>query len=595
MNRNNSNIDGFVLRRRAQNSDISRQRPSLASSRNVPERFLIDPSKGLQGRNAPQRTDTPTLRRTAGAATLAANPARQSGLALPPVRGREEINLDLNLEDEQTGKAGSGATGGKAGKGKKDKKRAGVRKKWSRKKIILTVASLIAAGLLIFGGYFIYKFLTTGGKIFKGNVITALFDPGQPLKEDKNGRSNILLFGTSEDDPGHDAPDLTDSIMVVSVDQDKKDAFIVSIPRDLHVEYGRACSPGYQGKINALYACGKAAGGEDGGSQILREKVGEILGLDLQYSVHVNYSVLRQAVQAVGGIRVTIESVDPRGQMDSNFDWKCGVNGNRASRTAQEKQRCPPNGHFIDYPNGPVDLDAEHALYLAQARGDGAYTYGFPRSNPDRQDNQRKILIALKDKAVSAGVLANPVAINDLMDALGNNLRTTFEANEIKTLIELSKSVKSEDIMSFSLENKIKPLATASCFSGNVCPNAGSYNYSAIQGAILALSTGNKASLEFANIAVLNASGTPGLAQTQADKLTAESLIVSEVGNGPESLASQKISFYDQTGGKKPETLKKLKQLLGVDVTAGKPAGVNSAADFVVIIGKQPETTQTQQ
>src|SRR6185503_14797944 len=244
-----------------------------------------------------------------------------------------------------------------------------------------------------------------------------------------------------------------------------------------------------------------------------------------------------------------------------NFDWKCGVNGNRANRTAQEKQRCPPNGHFIDYPNGPVDLDAEHALYLAQARGDGAYTYGFPRSNPDRQDNQRKILIALKDKAVSAGVLTNPVAINNLLDALGDNLRTTFEANEIKTLVELSKNVKTENITSFSLENKERPLTTTSCFSGNVCPNAGSYNYSAIQAAITALSTGNKASLEYANIAVLNASGVSGLGQAQADKLTAEKLTVSTVGNAPDALGEKKISFYDMTG-KKPETLKKLKQLL---------------------------------
>jgi LCP family protein required for cell wall assembly len=403
------------------------------------------------------------------------------------------------------------------------------------------------------------------------------------------------MFGTSEDDPGHDAPDLTDSIMVVSVDQDKKDAFMVSIPRDLHVQYGQACAPGYQGKINALYACGKADGGEDGGSKALRTKVGEILGLDIQYSVHVNYTVLRQAVQAVGGIRVTIESVDPRGQMDSNFDWKCGVGDRKVSR-AEVLRRCPPNGHFIDYPNGPVDLDAEHALYLAQARGDGALTYGFPRSNPDRQDNQRKILIALKDKAVSAGVLANPVAINNLLDALGNNLRTTFEANEIKTLVELSKNIKTEDITSFSLENKEKPLTTAGCFSGNICPNAGHFNYSAIQTAMNALSTGDKASLEYAKIDVLNASGTPGLAQTQADKLREKNLTVVNVGNAPTTLGEKQISFYDMTG-KKSATLKKLKEILGVEVTAGKPAGVTSNADFVVIIGKRPEPApaQTQQ
>lgn len=579
MNRKNSNMDGFVLRRRSQNSDMSQQRPSL-TPRTIPERFLIDPAKGGERPAAPRQHAAPALVRTAGPA----NHGMSKPMELPnPSREKLSLNLDL---DEPAGKTG------KKAKQKKDKKQK-VRKKWSRKKIALTIVGLVLATVIAFAGYFAYKFLTTGGKIFKGNVIQALFDPGQPLKQDANGRSNILLFGTSEDDPGHDAPDLTDSIMVVSVDQKKQDAYIVSLPRDFHVQYGRACVTGYQGKLNVLYSCGKSEGGEDGGSKALREKVGEVLGLDVQYSAHVNYTVLRQAVQAVGGIRINIESVDPRGQMDSNFDWKCGVGDYKVSR-AEVLRRCPPNGHFIDYKIGPVDLDAEHALYLAQARGDGALTYGFPRSNPDRQDNQRKILIALKDKAASAGVLANPVAVNNLLDAVGDNLRTNFEANEIKTLVRLGKDVKSQDIMSFSLEDSAHPLATANCFSGNRCPNAGSFNYSAIQAAITSLSTGDKAKFEYAKVDVLNASGTPGLAQSQADKISAK-LTVSNVGNAPEALGAKPISFYDMTDGKKPATLQALKTLLGVEVTAGKPAGVTSTADFVVIVGKQPEpTTQNQ-
>ncbi|QQR51189.1 hypothetical protein IPF89_05585 [Candidatus Saccharibacteria bacterium] len=59
------------------------------------------------------------------------------------------------------------------------------------------------------------------------------------------------------------------------------------------------------------------------------------------------------------------------------------------------KKNCPPNGHFIDYPNGPVTLDAEHALYLAQARGD-VENYGFEMSNFDREKNQQKLLLQSK-------------------------------------------------------------------------------------------------------------------------------------------------------------------------------------------------------
>lgn len=560
-------MDGFVLRRRAQNSDMTRQRPSLAGGRSVPERFLIDPSKGISRPAHMARSNVPVLQRAAGPATLGAD----KPLSLPQPLRHQKIDLDLNLDDTKAPN--------RSMKDKKAKKQR-VHKKWSRKKIALSIVGVLVAGVLAFGGYFVYKFLATGGKIFKGNVVAAFFEQAKPLKQDANGRSNILLFGTSEDDPGHPGGDLTDSIMVVSVDQKKHDAFVVSIPRDLHVQYGRACISGYQGKVNAIYGCVKDEG-EDAAQAAMRAKMGEILGLDIQYAAHVNYTVLREAVDAVGGITVNIESTDPRGILDRNFDWDC-----------PKPQTC----YNVKYPNGSANLDGKHALYLARARGDdpAGRTYGLSRSNPDRQDNQRKILIALKDKAVSAGVLTNPVAVNKLLDTLGNNLRTNFAADEIKTLLDLGKNVKTEDITSFSFEDAAKPLMTAGCFSGDICPNAGNFTYTAIQSVITALATRDFATLENAKTDVLNASGVAGLAQTKADELREQKIVVSTVGNAPDALGAKQISLYDLTGGKKPGTLKKLKELLKVDVTAGEPAGVASNADFVVIVGKQPEATNTQ-
>jgi hypothetical protein len=265
--------------------------------------------------------------------------------------------------------------------------------------------------------------------------------------------------------------------------------------------------------------------------------------------------------------------------LDRNFDWMCNF-------------KC----YYVKYPNGPANLDGVHALALARARGDVAPTYGLSRSNPDREDNQRKILIALKDKAVTAGVLANPLAVNNLLDALGNNLRTNFDANEVKTLVDLAKNTKNEDITSFSLEDASKPLATATCFSGDICPNAGSFDYSAIHKAISALATGDKASLEGAKIDVLNASGVSGAAQTEADKLTAQNLKVSNVDVAPATLGDKPFKLYDLSGGKKPATLKKLKQILGIDVTGTKlPAGVTSSSDFVVIVGTQSTSNSSNQ
>ena len=79
----------------------------------------------------------------------------------------------------------------------------------------------------------------------------------QPLAKDANGRSNFVIFGTAEDDEGgeHGGANLTDSILVLSVDQAKKDAYMISLPRDLWVTYADTCTVGNQGKLNAAYYC----------------------------------------------------------------------------------------------------------------------------------------------------------------------------------------------------------------------------------------------------------------------------------------------------------------------------------------------------
>ncbi len=429
--------------------------------------------------------------------------------------------------------------------------------------------------LVIVGGYFTYRFFNATGKLFKGNVLSAILSQGKELKVDAQGRSNILLFGTSEDDPQHDGANLTDSIMVASVDQKKKNVYLISIPRDLWVKYGKACLSGYEGKINEVYTCGggETANPDDqAGQTAFRTKISEVTGLDVQYSVHVNYTVLREAVNAVGGITVNIDSGDPRGILDRNFDWRCNY-------------KC----YYVKYPNGPVNLDGDHALALARARGAAGEgtTYGLPNANFDREKYQQKILIALKDKATSAGTLANPVAIDKLLSALGNNVRTNFDAEEIKTLIGTAKDIKTNDIVSIPLDDKDEPLVTTGNVGGAsiVRPVDGLFDYDGLHSHIKALVSGDAALLEKAKVDVLNASGQAGAAQTKADKVTATGIVVEVIGNAPESLNTAPIRIYDLSEGKKPATLKKLEMLFGTKAAKTVPEGVTSNSDFVIIVG----------
>lgn len=463
------------------------------------------------------------------------------------------------------------------------------KKKWAKRFFILSMLCAISIG-----SYVGVKTILASNNVFQGNI----FDVFQnvPLKQDENGRSNIIIVGTSEDDPGHQGASLTDSMMILSIDQNKKNAFMISIPRDLYVKYGRACNSGYMGRINEYYDCVREGSGVDADRKALKQEatfVSDIVGLDIQYGVNVNYTVMRELVNAVGGsITVTIESRDPRGQMDSNFDWKCGVGDRKVSR-AEVLRRCPPNGHFIDFPNGPVTLDAERALYLAQARGDAAPTYGFEQSNFDREKNQQKIIKSLREKAVSAGVLADFGKVSAIIDALGNNLRTTFETKEFRTLVALAQDIKSDDIKSISLIDGDEPVMGTGMVNGMsvVRPNAGNFDYSALQALIKKRLSSDPVVSEAAPIAIYNASGVTGVAKIEADQLKEANYTIATVDT-LSTVINKKYTLY-QIGDGNKGTAEKLQQRYGVNISIEKPpVTVEADIKFVVIIGV-PETSKS--
>jgi len=458
---------------------------------------------------------------------------------------------------------------------RQDKRDNKNKSKSKKRRIIKWVALFLLAAGLVVAGFVVFKAITAGENVFKGSILDIV--QTEPLKEDVNGRSNFLIVGTSEDDPGHEASWLTDSILILSVNQKTKDAYTFSIPRDLEVEYGMACLPGYSGKINSYFHCVNEEDSDAAEQQRLTETqkfIGDIVGLDIQYGVHVNYSVMRDVVNAIGGnITVNIESRDPNGQMDSNFDWKCGAN------YAKRKTVCPPSGHFIDYPNGPAVLDAEHALYLAQARGDIAPTYGFEQSNFDRERNQQKIILAIREKAMTTGTLTNIGSVTKLIDAMGNNLRTNIETKEIRTLMGLAKDIPSEKIMSIDLHKEGEVI-----FNGNAQPAEGQYQYGDLQAYILKNLTASAVVKEEPHVTVLNGGAASGMAQAEADKVIAAGFSVDTVDNAPDG-TYPKITVYmlDTT---KTASAAKLKALYGVELkTTTPPVSVTGDTDFLIIVG----------
>ena len=456
-----------------------------------------------------------------------------------------------------------------------EKKRIKEEKRSKKHKIIKRIAIILVIVGLLVGGFLGWKVLKNTSKIFNGNVL-GFFDSTK-LKGEENGRVNILLAGTSEDDPGHDGAKLTDSIMLVSVDTLNKNAFMLSIPRDLWVNYQtKECSVGYQGKINAVYTCGEQidfseAGYPKGGMGLLEKVVEDNFGIDINYHAKINYTAFHDAVDAVGGIDITLKTNDPKGILDRIFDWEC-------------KYKC----YKVKYPNGPLHLSGEQALDLARARGDIAPTYGTG-NDFGRTERQRQMLVALKDKTLSAGILTNPAKISSLLDAAGDNVDTDFKTNELRRLYDLGKDIKSQNIKSIGLTDENVSLVetfTAVDGSSAVRPTAGTTNFSEIKLFIKKLTSNDPIVREGATVVVLNGSGAIGLAQKKADLLEERGITIEDIGNAANR---EGTVILDLAAGKKLGTKSFLqKQFMASVITdeSQVPESVKYDADFIIILGK---------
>lgn len=430
------------------------------------------------------------------------------------------------------------------------------RKKWSKKRKVLTIiASVLAALLLVFliwGNAIISKL--TGGNSNVFDAIGMIWSD-VPLKTDKNGRTNILAFGTSgynmEGEEGggiHDGAQLTDSIMVISLNQETKDVAMVNLPRDLKV--ADACSAG---KINEVYWCNNQNGDDEkAGAEALQKTVEEILDIDIQYYAHVDWGALIQVVDAIGGITITLDE-------DINDSWT------KTYISAGEI----------------VELNGEQALGLARAR------HGTAGGDFTRGNSQQKILTAIaqkiKDRGLGVGETIN------LANTLGDNLRTDFNADEIKTVANLLDEIDFNTIRQVPLsdpENGINYVSTVTINGVSyVVPSAGINNYSDIQEYIKRMFSNDVAVREGANIMILNGSSKPGVAEEEKGKLEDDGYKVGYAGNADHTYTGTMVYVLND---KKSGTKNALAQRYGVQVqTADQlPEAVQADGfDFVIILG----------
>ena len=434
-------------------------------------------------------------------------------------------------------------------------------------------ALVVLALFVISGGWLGWKVYRNTAKVF-GNKnplhILSAFKP-VPLKGEDKGRVTVLLAGNSADRSDGGGGQLTDSIMLLSINTKSHDAFMLSIPRDMWVNIP---DRGHS-KINAANTATdfNENGYAKGGMGMLEKVITDNFGIPINYYALVNYTAFKDAVNNVGGIDVNIQSTDPRGLYDPSFR--------------------PHEGGALKLPNGVNHLNGQIALNLARARGDpfnGVYgAYGFPQSDFDRTTHQRQMMFALKEKTLSMNVLSNPNKVGNLMDSVGNNVSTDFQINELVSLYHMMKNVKSSNIQSLSLNSADGKNLLMNYRADNgqsaLAPAMGVDDFSQIQAYLTKVINTSPVSKEAAQTVVLNGGDIAGLAKAKGDEIAKKGLVISTVGDAPKKYSTTTI--IDNSKGAKPATKKSLKDTFK-NSTSATDATLSARypdAQFIIILG----------
>ncbi len=332
----------------------------------------------------------------------------------------------------------------------------------TKKKRIIRIAIFVVVLFIIVGGAFALKTgfalnkITQGdGGIFK-SILKSLPGVEKVLEGEKEGRVNILLLGMrGENVPGGGL--LADTIMVLSIhpkgeaEGDVSKASLISIPRDLYVTVPGG---GEQRKINAVFALGEERRHGGGGTQDMREVVSQVIGQPVPYAVTINFQGFKDVVNSLGGIEVTLkepftealqfkepqvcdpyvytEPTNPPQYQDKYHKRKDGTKYVAKSYPLcyNKQQEC---GGEFSLPAGLNTLDGDKALCYSRAR--------YQTNDFERAARQQVVIQSIKDKALSVGTLTDFSKINALIDSLGNNTTTNFQAWEIKRAFDLYQTL----------------------------------------------------------------------------------------------------------------------------------------------------------
>jgi LCP family protein required for cell wall assembly len=270
---------------------------------------------------------------------------------------------------------------------------------WLRLFVFFLVAVFLTIGLLSVKASTTFRVISERVTSFLG-IDPSRLPEANPREEN---RLDILLLGFRGEDDPHGGL-LTDTMIILSIDTERHETALISVPRDLYLTIPILNK---RAKINEAFALGEERQQHGGGLFLAKRAVQEVLGINIDYVLAVDFRAFQDVIDLLGGVDVHV------------------------AKPLRETQQWGGIDFYV--PAGVQHMDGEKALFYVRSR--------FTTSDFDRARRQQEVLLAIRDKALSLGFLGNPTKIADVFDILGRHIRTDITAADLPELFSVAREV----------------------------------------------------------------------------------------------------------------------------------------------------------